>query len=202
MHRRAIEVFLDCPEPHPERRTNFAVPLPRWAIAHRAHLVWAVLTLARAWVVDGMPKGAPSRADSYGDYVAGIRDGILAVAGFDGLFDDPATRSVEASLDDEDLAGFLDALLRVFGETHFTVAAVVEALDAGWLAAECLPTKELAAAWDRRRYDGNGTAAAAGFNKSLGWYLSADRFAGGLKVERSDGRGRVARYRVNARHRR
>jgi hypothetical protein len=68
---------------------------------------------------------------------------MLGNASFDGLFDDLATRSATVSLDDEDLATSLAALLSRFGLTPFC-SRVVDHVDSG-----LLPVRPVSAARGR-----------------------------------------------------
>jgi hypothetical protein len=53
--RRALPIRLESSLENPERRTGFRHPLPEWAIANRARILVAGLTLLRAWHVAGRP---------------------------------------------------------------------------------------------------------------------------------------------------
>jgi hypothetical protein len=82
--RRIVRVRLDAKMEHPNTRTGFRHPhLIPWAKKHRAELLWAALTLCRAWLAAGRPLGG----HTLGSYEcwAGVMGGILDVAGVPGF---------------------------------------------------------------------------------------------------------------------
>ena len=82
--RRTVSIRLDSGQERPWLRSDFRHPdLRRWAKEHRGELVWAALTLARAWVAAGRPEGHQSLG-SYESW-AGVMGGILDVAGVRGF---------------------------------------------------------------------------------------------------------------------
>jgi hypothetical protein len=118
--RRTIPVVIDPGIPHPERRTGFAIAdLEGWVRDNRADLLWALLTLVRAWVVAGRPAGAEAGSDGYTRWVRIVR-GILTNAAIPGMFDHDDTR-LDVGTDDDEWAEFLEAVYTVFGEQPWTV---------------------------------------------------------------------------------
>jgi hypothetical protein len=84
--RRSIPIQLDAHMEDPHRRdpSMFRHPsLSRWIRDSHGELVWACLTLVRAWQTAGSPVGSASLG-SYEEW-ASIMGGILAVAGIDGF---------------------------------------------------------------------------------------------------------------------
>ena len=58
MARRSIRIRIETDHPQPWFRTGFRHPqLQGWVRDHRSDLVWAALTLIRAWFAAGQPKG-------------------------------------------------------------------------------------------------------------------------------------------------
>jgi putative DNA primase/helicase len=79
--RRAIRIRIDAKRDQPWLRppTEFRHPhLREWAIAHRSELVWAALTLGRAWIAAGHPRGT-STLGMFENWAA-VMDGILQAA--------------------------------------------------------------------------------------------------------------------------
>ena len=74
MARRTVPIRLDSGVEQPWRRNGFKHPLPRWAVGNRAELVGACLTLVRAWVASGKPKGQETLGsyESYAEVLGGI----------------------------------------------------------------------------------------------------------------------------------
>lgn len=84
MARRIVTIRLDSQEERPELRRDFKRPrLMRWAMANRADLVTACLTLAQAWVSRGAKPG-PVVMGSF-DAWAEVHSGIQKLCGVEGF---------------------------------------------------------------------------------------------------------------------
>jgi putative DNA primase/helicase len=84
--------------PRPHLRTGFRQPkLREWVGSHRACLVWSALSLVRAWIAAGRPKGKKGFGmyESYSEVIGGI----LEVANVPGFLDIPEE---QARLEDEE----------------------------------------------------------------------------------------------------
>jgi hypothetical protein len=82
--RRTLFCRLDAKTDAPWLRAEFRHPdLLAWAKANRGELVWAALTLARAWLAAGRPPGT-ARLGMYESWAATV-GGILDVTGVPGL---------------------------------------------------------------------------------------------------------------------
>jgi hypothetical protein len=82
--RRLVRIRLDSGVPSPSRRTGFRHPeLMEWVRANRVRLVAACLTLGRAWIAAGRPRGTRT----IGSYEAWAQTigGVLEVAGIEGF---------------------------------------------------------------------------------------------------------------------
>ena len=97
--RRSIRIRLDAGMEQPWLRQEFRHPLPEWAIEHRGELLWAALTLVRAWLDAGRPRWTGTTLGTFEAWSA-VLGGILQFAripGFLGNLDalyrsaDPAT---------------------------------------------------------------------------------------------------------------
>lgn len=125
--RRMIHVRIDPGVPQPEMRTGFKITdLEGWAESHRGELLWALLTIARAWYADGRP-GLPAepRADTF----AQVRESVgamLSHAGFGGTFDAQETKPDDDGEDSQDWATFLTAVHAVFGTQKWRARDVVD----------------------------------------------------------------------------
>jgi putative DNA primase/helicase len=86
--RRIVACRLTADKPEPWLGRTFQISdLPGWLRTHRVDLIWAILTLIRAWIAAGRPKGTPElgRFESYSRVIGGI----LAVAGVEGFLESP-----------------------------------------------------------------------------------------------------------------
>ncbi len=84
--RRTIRIRLDAKIDRPWLRKGFRHPnLRGWVARHRGELVWAALTLIRAW----LKKGKPQSQKPLGMYErwVGVMGGILNVAGIPGFLE-------------------------------------------------------------------------------------------------------------------
>jgi hypothetical protein len=82
--RRTVPIRLDAQHDQPWLRDDFRHPnLRGWAEEHRAELVWAALTLGRAWIDAGRPTGQ-QRLGMFEAWAA-VMGGMLDVAGIPGF---------------------------------------------------------------------------------------------------------------------
>ncbi len=112
--RRAIRIRLDAKVDRPWLRNTFRHPdLRAWANKHRGELVWAALTLGRAWLAAGRPEW-PGQALGMFEQWSRVMGGILAVAGIDGFLG-----NLEAFYDVADAEGAAwRILIARWWETH------------------------------------------------------------------------------------
>ena len=83
--RRSIRARIDPKCPRPWERMDFKHPdLRKWADEHRGELVWAGLTLVKAWVTAGKPLWREKIMGSY-EHWTGVMGGILDVARVEGF---------------------------------------------------------------------------------------------------------------------
>lgn len=163
LERRTISILIDPDRPNPEKRTDFQVPdLRSWVTENRNQVLWALLTLVRAWVAQGMPEPERRQSDSFAKW-SRVVAGILEVAGVPGMFDAESGKRVAAGGDDDELGGVLATLHDRYGENAWKVADVLApgAGDFVIESREWLPTSVL----DRM------ARSEAGGRKTLGWWL-------------------------------
>jgi putative DNA primase/helicase len=82
--RRTVLIKLATDSPTPWTRQGFAIPaLVRWGTEHRAELLHAALSIAMAWVAEGMPKGAARLGgfESWAETMGGLCQ-VAEVEGF------------------------------------------------------------------------------------------------------------------------
>ena len=105
---------------------DFKRELPAWAITHRAELVAALLTMARAWFLDGKPEwqGRP-----LGSYEAWSRTvgGILEYCGLKHFLSNLEDLYEQADDEPAQWRVFFEAIFEVFGENNsFSTKALIE----------------------------------------------------------------------------
>ena len=106
--RRTVSSGLDaCVEKPWERKEFRHKHLRRWALQHRAELIWAALTLVQAWIAAGKPLGQETLG-SYESY-AEVVGGILGIAGIPGFLGNQDRVYAEADQEVNALAEFCQA---------------------------------------------------------------------------------------------
>jgi hypothetical protein len=84
MARRSARIRLDAKRDQPWLRDEFKHPnLRLWALEHRGDLIAAVLTIIRAWIAAGRPKGTRTLGEfeSWAQVIGGILD-VAEIPGF------------------------------------------------------------------------------------------------------------------------
>ena len=134
--RRVVPIRLDSGTERPFQGRTFTISNLRvWVAARRGDLVWAALTIARAWFAAGCPDGA--RSLGMYERWAEVIGGMLDVAGVGGFL-----TNLDAFYDQDDLEGdaihwFIERWSREHGTTPVRVGQV-----ASWALAsdsEILP---------------------------------------------------------------
>lgn len=115
--RRTVRIRVDAQLEHPEDRGTFRHPdLLGWAKEHRGELVWAALTLARAWVVAGRPK-PPGGLGSFESW-AHVMGGICHVAEVPGFLGNLKDHRQNAGTEHDDMGAFLQEWLAHYPNGH------------------------------------------------------------------------------------
>lgn len=94
-----------------------------WVKDHKGDLLWALLTLARAWVAAGRPQGEKVGATDFTEWMASVQ-GILAVAGIGGTIGHADTVQQEESAEEAEWGAFLEAIHAEFGESAWPARAL------------------------------------------------------------------------------
>lgn len=129
MARRCYLVRLDARVAQPWRRTGFRhADLIGCVRYRRPQLVAAVLTLVRAWDVEGRPKPSLLPLGSFQEWVS-VVGGILDVAGVSGFLGNLDGMYAKADTETPAWTAFFEAWRDWFGERAVTAAAVIEAMN-------------------------------------------------------------------------
>ena len=167
MARRLVRIRLDARVDQPWRRDGFRHPdLMIWVRANRSRLVAACLTLCRAWIAAGRPRGSRS-IGSYESW-AQTMGGVLEVAGINGFLGN-LDEMMEAS-DGEGAVwrSFVSAWWDRFGTAEVGTGDLFE------LATECEPPLPLG--------PGNEKSQRTRLGKALGKMRDRVFDIGGRKV--------------------
>jgi hypothetical protein len=137
MPRRCYWVRLDAQDSQPFLRTGFKIDdLKGWVTEHRAELLVALLTLARAWYVAECPRPTLKPLGSFESWSITI-GGILQHAGVEGFLSNCSNLYAEADSDSVQWEGFFDTLHEVFYGEPFATADIAQKLnDKKWNADE------------------------------------------------------------------
>ena len=172
MPRRCVPIRLEAASSRPWAGRTFGIPDLRGYLAqHRGELLWAVLTLVRAWASAGQP--VPDDVPILGSFETWCRmcGGILAVAGVPGFLANVEELWENSAPDEAEWEGFLATLSAVYRDAPFSAQALASAMNS---ATEDLPmdadaptTRDLRDAAPGDLCDGSGRITA----RSVGYAL-------------------------------
>jgi hypothetical protein len=137
MPRRCVPIRLEAASSRPWAGRTFGIPDLRGYLAqHRGELLWAVLTLVRAWASAGQP--VPDDVPILGSFETWCRmcGGILAVAGVPGFLANVEELWENSAPDEAEWEGFLATLWAVYRDAPFSAQALASAMNS---ATEDLP---------------------------------------------------------------
>jgi hypothetical protein len=123
MPRRCYRVRLDANAAQPWMRGGFKYELPAYAAENRGKVVAALLTMARAWIAAGRPKGGNPVLGSFESWCKTI-GGILEYAGLKGFLGNlqEMYRDTADGEDDADQwSQWMGAIHAHYGDRAFTV---------------------------------------------------------------------------------
>lgn len=116
---------------NPEART-FKIPdLMKYVKEHRCELVTAILTMIRAWYVDGCPKDTSLANFRTFTTWSNTVGSILHYAGVDGFLSDRAERKNEHDEERKQWTTFLRAWYKRYGSAETTIAIIKQVVSAG-----------------------------------------------------------------------
>jgi hypothetical protein len=172
MPRRCVPIRLEAASSRPWAGRTFGIPDLRGYLAqHRGELLWAVLTLVRAWASAKQP--VPDDVPILGSFETWCRmcGGILSVAGVPGFLANVEELWENSAPDEAEWEGFLATLSAVYRDAPFSAQALASAMNS---ATEDLPmdadaptTRDLRDAAPGDLCDGSGRITA----RSVGYAL-------------------------------
>lgn len=124
MIRRVVRVRMDAEMAHPATRSGFRHNLQVWVPAQRGNLIAAALTLLRAWVCAGQPRGS-GHLGSYEDWAA-ILSGVLTFLAIPGFLDNTDELYAVADPESAQWAELVEAWAERFGHSGVTASALYE----------------------------------------------------------------------------
>lgn len=132
MIRRCFLIRLDTEMQRPHVRTDFKYEQPEWAQEHRGELSAALLTLARAWIIDGMPTSDTPTLGSFEKWCR-VVGGILKHAGFEDFLGNQDELSGTEFSEENHWSMLLEAIYRWQKETRdgepFTASELAERIE-------------------------------------------------------------------------
>lgn len=136
MARRFVSIRLDANLERPYEGRTFKHPnLTRWAKEHRGELVWACLTLVRAWMAAGSPLGQSIMASF--EHWSQVIGGILDVAGIGGFLANRGNTLETMNTTEYEWSGFVGRWWELHQDKPLTVreltAIATSDGDVGWL---------------------------------------------------------------------
>jgi hypothetical protein len=130
MPRRCYRIRIDSNAAQPWRRDGFKHQLPEYAMGNRGKIVAALLTMARAWIVAGLPDGDNPILGSFESWCR-VVGGILRYAGLTGFLGNLAEMhrdTADGEDDAEQWADWVSEIRAHFGDSAFTVKCLAEAM--------------------------------------------------------------------------
>lgn len=122
IRRRAVPVRLDAKMESPWGERAFAIPdLRSWVRDNRGDLVWAALTVARAWFAAGSPPPRHGRSLGMFEQWARVVGGMLDVAGIDGFLNN-LDELRDADVETDAIQSFLEDWHERHGDTAVRVS--------------------------------------------------------------------------------
>ena len=125
LSRRIARIRLDSGVDQPWLRNSFRHPnLREWVIAHRPQLIWAALTLIRAWIVAGKPEGKVVMG-SYEQW-SKVMGGILEVNGINGFLGNLQNLYHQSDAEGQAWKAFVDEWWKQLGAQQVGVVKLYE----------------------------------------------------------------------------
>jgi hypothetical protein len=178
--RRSYLIELNAGVAHPENRAGprpgeVFKRLPEWVAANRGRLIWAVLTLGRAWWSAGQPRAKLAPFGNFERWQE-VHGGVLEVAGIPEFLGNRRQLRVEQDEENTQWGAFLREAWRVLGSREFLISVIAAHIQAAPALQSSLPDELV------------GFLGKPNFAQMLGMKLrqkAGRRFGGdGLRVER------------------
>jgi len=150
INRRMVRIRLDAMEENPQFRAGFKHDdLEGWVKANRVDLVWAMLTLCRAWIAKGKPAGKKTLG-SFSKWAI-VLGGILDVVGIGGFLENLKEQYAEVNTTDGKWRAFVLAWWERFKDQAIPASELVPiAMLCDVLEAEKNPSQVLGHALGNR----------------------------------------------------
>ena len=193
---RSYPILLDAKHPHPgdrkgPREGEVFRNLPLWVRAHRGDLIWAVLTLCRAWWVKGRPDPGLPPFGGFEEWQT-VVGGILAVAGAEGFLSNRRVFRERHDQERHEIEVFLRAVLAVCGDAPFTCKDLARQIEAREGLRDTVPD-DVEGSWQRFSQQPKSRALGNYLSRLRGRRVAND----GLRVEEAgDDRNKVKLWRV------
>jgi hypothetical protein len=189
--RRSYRIRLDAEMSRPWTRTGWHHPdLEAWTLEHRAELLTALLTVARAWFAADQPAGVVPQLGSFEPWAESV-GGILTYAGAEGFLGNLEAMYDESDTDELEWEGFLVAVRKVFPDT-FSTAQLDELIELDKALERALPS-DLA---DKYKRPGFRLSLGLALKKRLDTRTGVD----GLSIvkDAADKHNKISQWRVEA----
>lgn len=137
--RRCVWIRIDPRQSKPHERDGFRHSnLTQWVSENRGRLLWALLTLCRAWYAAGSPSYPVPAFGSYEKWSRTV-GGILAHAGISGFLENRDRLWEQSDTESTEWETFLAAWLDVYSNSPVTPKELVRDIEAESSIAEAVP---------------------------------------------------------------
>lgn len=127
--RRYIPIRLNARQERPWERTGFKYDdIVEHTKDMRPQIVWAILTLARNWFVQGCPNPSVTPIGSFERWTIVI-GGILELAGYEGFLSRLSVENRQVDEETVEWEGFLEAWHKVYGSKEVTARQLIADLN-------------------------------------------------------------------------
>lgn len=131
--RRCIWIRIDSRQARPHERGGFKHPdLIAWVFANRSQLLWALLTICRAWYAAGCPLYTAQPFGSFEKWTRTVGS-ILAYAKINGFLENQGELLDQSDTESNEWEAFLIKCLDIYGSTPFTPQVLIQDIETGKL---------------------------------------------------------------------
>jgi CHC2 zinc finger len=137
--RRCYLIRMDAKNSKPQERTGWRHPeLRKWVAEHRGELIWALLTLVRAWYSSGRPEYVTVRFGGFESWTLTVGN-ILAHAGYGGFLGNKNDLYLNNDADGGQWEAFFEAWDYAFQDRPVTVADALRELATNCSLRDAIP---------------------------------------------------------------